>query len=151
MHIIPCHAVTGNDGLNNSGIVGNANSHRLGSSAKGPYGLASPALWEWVRVGQHIFRFLLARSVSILGAGPTAAGGPIFIFGRRACSSPLQPCPQCALCSAELGRYIVGINQIYDVDIDKVNKPFLPVAAGVVISISSQCTQLLLASSHIVR
>lgn len=26
--------------------------------------------------------------------------------------------------------YIVGINQIYDTDIDKVNKPFLPVAAG---------------------
>lgn len=26
--------------------------------------------------------------------------------------------------------YIVGINQIYDVEIDEVNKPFLPVAAG---------------------
>ncbi|XP_073133069.1 homogentisate solanesyltransferase, chloroplastic [Henckelia pumila] len=26
--------------------------------------------------------------------------------------------------------YIVGINQIYDVGIDKVNKPFLPIAAG---------------------
>jgi homogentisate solanesyltransferase len=26
--------------------------------------------------------------------------------------------------------YIVGINQIYDVDIDVVNKPFLPIAAG---------------------
>ena len=26
--------------------------------------------------------------------------------------------------------YIVGINQIYDVEIDAVNKPFLPVAAG---------------------
>ncbi|KAJ7551663.1 hypothetical protein O6H91_06G023800 [Diphasiastrum complanatum] len=26
--------------------------------------------------------------------------------------------------------YIVGINQIYDVDIDKVNKPFLPIASG---------------------
>lgn len=26
--------------------------------------------------------------------------------------------------------YIVGINQIYDVEVDKVNKPFLPVAAG---------------------
>ena len=26
--------------------------------------------------------------------------------------------------------YIVGINQIYDVDIDTINKPFLPVAAG---------------------
>jgi homogentisate solanesyltransferase len=26
--------------------------------------------------------------------------------------------------------YIVGINQIYDVDIDVINKPFLPIAAG---------------------
>ncbi|KAJ8904955.1 hypothetical protein NDN08_001468 [Rhodosorus marinus] len=26
--------------------------------------------------------------------------------------------------------YIVGINQIYDIDIDKVNKPFLPLASG---------------------
>ncbi len=26
--------------------------------------------------------------------------------------------------------YIVGINQVYDVDIDAVNKPFLPIAAG---------------------
>jgi homogentisate solanesyltransferase len=26
--------------------------------------------------------------------------------------------------------FIVGINQIYDVGIDKVNKPFLPIAAG---------------------
>ena len=33
----------------------------------------------------------------------------------------------CLLCG---NGYIVGINQIYDVDIDTVNKPFLPVAAG---------------------
>ncbi|KAK8468247.1 hypothetical protein PHAVU_007G263566 [Phaseolus vulgaris] len=26
--------------------------------------------------------------------------------------------------------YIVGINQIYDISIDKVNKPYLPIAAG---------------------
>ena len=26
--------------------------------------------------------------------------------------------------------FIVGINQVYDVDIDTVNKPFLPIAAG---------------------
>lgn len=26
--------------------------------------------------------------------------------------------------------YIVGINQIYDVEIDKINKPYLPIAAG---------------------
>merc|ERR1719310_443362 len=33
----------------------------------------------------------------------------------------------CLLCG---NGYIVGINQIYDVEIDKVNKPFLPIAAG---------------------
>ena len=32
--------------------------------------------------------------------------------------------------------YIVGINQVYDVSIDKVNKPFLPIAAGEVHSCS---------------
>ena len=26
--------------------------------------------------------------------------------------------------------YIVGLNQIYDIDIDKVNKPYLPLASG---------------------
>jgi len=26
--------------------------------------------------------------------------------------------------------YIVGFNQIYDIDIDKVNKPYLPLASG---------------------
>ena len=26
--------------------------------------------------------------------------------------------------------FIVGLNQIYDVSIDQVNKPFLPIAAG---------------------
>ena len=26
--------------------------------------------------------------------------------------------------------FIVGINQIYDVEIDRINKPFLPIAAG---------------------
>ena len=34
------------------------------------------------------------------------------------------------LCLLAGNGYIVGINQIYDVDIDKINKPFLPVAAG---------------------
>eukprot|EP00741_Cyanophora_paradoxa_P022510 tig00021464_g21736.t1 len=33
----------------------------------------------------------------------------------------------CLLCG---NAFIVGINQIFDVDIDKVNKPFLPMASG---------------------
>jgi homogentisate phytyltransferase/homogentisate geranylgeranyltransferase len=32
-----------------------------------------------------------------------------------------------ALC---MNVYIVGLNQIYDIEIDKVNKPYLPLASG---------------------
>lgn len=32
-----------------------------------------------------------------------------------------------ALC---MNVYIVGLNQLYDIDIDKVNKPNLPLASG---------------------
>ena len=38
--------------------------------------------------------------------------------------------------------YIVGINQIYDVEVDKVNKPFLPVAAGALHALGAQAGAL---------
>jgi len=37
--------------------------------------------------------------------------------------------------------YIVGINQIYDEDIDKVNKPFLPIASGQQHIVAAICGQ----------
>jgi len=43
----------------------------------------------------------------------------------------LLPKALCGLVALLCGNgYIVGINQIYDIGIDKVNKPFLPIAAG---------------------
>ena len=42
--------------------------------------------------------------------------------------------------------YIVGINQIYDVEIDKVNKPFLPIAAGEMSELKAWIAVLLCAS-----
>lgn len=48
-----------------------------------------------------------------------------------AISLRLVPQALVGLLSLLLGNaYIVGINQIYDVDVDKINKPFLPIAAG---------------------
>ncbi|CAM9748531.1 unnamed protein product [Chrysoparadoxa australica] len=48
-----------------------------------------------------------------------------------AISLDLVPRAVLGLVALLLGNaFIVGINQIYDVDIDKVNKPFLPMAAG---------------------
>ena len=43
--------------------------------------------------------------------------------------------------------YIVGINQIYDVDIDVVNKPFLPIASGTLTVFSSQTPCFLIFSA----
>ncbi|GFP84154.1 homogentisate solanesyltransferase chloroplastic, partial [Phtheirospermum japonicum] len=45
--------------------------------------------------------------------------------------------------------YIVGINQIYDVGIDKVNKPYLPIAAGDLSEKSAWILVLMLAVSGI--
>ncbi|KAL3813228.1 hypothetical protein ACJIZ3_014496 [Penstemon smallii] len=45
--------------------------------------------------------------------------------------------------------FIVGINQIYDVGIDKVNKPYLPIAAGDLSEQSAWVLVLLLASAGV--
>ncbi len=55
-----------------------------------------------------------------------------FIEHPDAFRNPWQPLPRALLGLLALlcgNVFIVGINQIYDVDIDKVNKPFLPLAA----------------------
>ncbi|KAJ1446768.1 tocopherol polyprenyltransferase-like protein [Pelagophyceae sp. CCMP2097] len=43
--------------------------------------------------------------------------------------------------------FIVGINQIYDVDVDRVNKPFLPIASG---ALSLRTAKVLLAACAVV-
>ncbi|EWM30055.1 tocopherol polyprenyltransferase-like protein [Nannochloropsis gaditana] len=55
-----------------------------------------------------------------------------FLEHPKAFANPLQPMPRAILGLLALlcgNVFIVGINQIYDVEIDKVNKPFLPLAA----------------------
>lgn len=55
-----------------------------------------------------------------------------YIEHPKSFANPLQPLPRALLGLLALlcgNIFIVGINQIYDVDIDKVNKPFLPLAA----------------------
>ncbi|CAN0218056.1 unnamed protein product, partial [Ectocarpus fasciculatus] len=53
------------------------------------------------------------------------------IESPNAISLDLVPKAVLGLLSLLLGNaFIVGINQIYDVDIDKINKPELPVASG---------------------
>ena len=34
------------------------------------------------------------------------------------------------MCAVLINIYVTGLNQVFDVDIDKINKPYLPIAAG---------------------
>lgn len=81
------------------------------------------AFWKFVR--PHTIRG------TILGSGAVTLRAVLENPAALADVSSLLPRAAlgvlCLLCG---NGYIVGINQIYDVEVDKVNKPFLPVAAG---------------------
>jgi hypothetical protein len=63
--------------------------------------------------------------------GTTAVVSKVLLTNSQAIDWGLLPRALMGLLALLCGNgYIVGINQIYDVDIDAVNKPFLPVAAG---------------------
>jgi homogentisate solanesyltransferase len=79
------------------------------------------ATWKFVR--PHTIRGTLL--------GTTAIVSKILMTNPEMISLALVPRALLGLVALLMGNgYIVGINQIYDVDIDKVNKPFLPVASG---------------------
>ncbi|DBA79176.1 TPA: hypothetical protein ACH3X1_008999 [Trebouxia sp. C0004] len=77
------------------------------------------ALYQFSRPHTMLGTFISICSVSLLAMGPGD-------FGSQAAIGLLQ-----ALIPALLMNIcIVGTNQIFDVDIDKVNKPYLPLASG---------------------
>ena len=79
------------------------------------------AIWKFVR--PHTIRGTILGTTAIV-TRCLLANPELFTFA-------LVPRAILGLVALLCGNgYIVGINQIYDVDIDKVNKPFLPVAAG---------------------
>ena len=87
----------------------------------GKLGALWAAIWKFVR--PHTIRGTLL--------GTTAIVSKILMGNPEMISLHLVPRALLGLLALLMGNgYIVGINQIYDVDIDKVNKPFLPVASG---------------------
>ena len=79
------------------------------------------AIWKFVR--PHTIRGTIL--------GTTAIVSRCLLANPELFTLALVPRALLGLVALLCGNgYIVGINQIYDVDIDKVNKPFLPVAAG---------------------
>ena len=79
------------------------------------------ATWKFVR--PHTIRGTIL--------GTTAVVSTALLANPEAFTFTLVPKALLGLVALLCGNgYIVGINQIYDVDIDKLNKPFLPMASG---------------------
>lgn len=77
------------------------------------------------------WKFLRPHTIRGTVLGTTAVVAKALIENPQCIDWALLPRALLGLLALLCGNgYIVGINQIYDVDIDVVNKPFLPVAAG---------------------
>lgn len=80
------------------------------------------------------WRFLRPHTIRGTILGTSAVVSKVLLTNAAAIDWGLLPRALLGLVALLCGNgYIVGINQIYDVDIDAVNKPFLPVAAGAVV------------------
>ena len=77
------------------------------------------ALYRFTRPHTMLGTAASVLSISFLAAGRQAMVGQALIALMQALSSALL-----------MNVCIVGINQIFDVDIDRMNKPYLPLAAG---------------------
>lgn len=98
-----------------------ADENSVSVDATGKANSLAGAVWKFVR--PHTIRGTIL--------GTTAIVTKCLLNNPELFNVSLVPRAALGLVALLCGNgYIVGINQIYDVDIDKVNKPFLPVAAG---------------------
>ncbi|KAI3924308.1 hypothetical protein MKW98_032509 [Papaver atlanticum] len=78
-----------------------------------------------------IWRFLRPHTIRGTALGSFALVSKALIENPNLIKWSLVTKALCGLFALICGNgYIVGINQIYDIGIDKVNKPYLPIAAG---------------------
>ncbi|KAK4797724.1 hypothetical protein SAY86_030050 [Trapa natans] len=66
------------------------------------------------------FQALSIVSVSLLAVEKLSDFNPMFFAGLL----------EAVVAALMMNIYIVGLNQLYDIEIDKVNKPYLPLASG---------------------
>jgi len=80
---------------------------------------------------QAFWKFLRPHTIRGTVLGTSMVVTRVLLENKGVIDWTLLPRAALGLAALLCGNgYIVGINQIYDVDIDTVNKPFLPVAAG---------------------
>jgi homogentisate phytyltransferase/homogentisate geranylgeranyltransferase len=88
--------------------------------------MAAPAV-PLVAVGGALWRF--TRPHTVIGTAVSVAGLYV-IAAAELDAPPLYDLTLTLLAALAVNVFIVGLNQLEDVEIDRVNKPYLPVASG---------------------
>lgn len=111
-----------------SGPVASANAAAAGAGgAAGAPSVAQKAL----AFQQAFWKFLRPHTIRGTILGSCAVTAKAVLENPQLIDWALLPRAALGVLALLCGNgYIVGINQIYDEDIDKVNKPFLPIASG---------------------
>lgn len=100
------------------------------SDASPPPGSSSEA-FSFPQFLDSAWKFTRPHTIRGTLLGTTALVTKALLENSHLIDWALLPRALCGLAALLCGNgYIVGINQIYDVDIDSVNKPFLPIASG---------------------
>ncbi|KAI3935963.1 hypothetical protein MKX01_021914 [Papaver californicum] len=117
-----------------SRVVSHRHSRRFsiwGCSGVEAAGSDPGALHKVSEFKDAIWRFLRPHTIRGTALGSFALVSRALIENPNLIKWSLVSKALCGLFALICGNgYIVGINQIYDIGIDKVNKPYLPIAAG---------------------
>ncbi|XP_042060506.1 homogentisate phytyltransferase 1, chloroplastic-like isoform X1 [Salvia splendens] len=105
-------------------VANSSSGHSLESepskSPLGPVQQAFDAFYRFSRPHTVIGTALSIVSVSLLAVEKVSDFSPLFFAGLL----------EAIIAALLMNIYIVGLNQISDIEIDKVNKPYLPLASG---------------------
>mmetsp|Transcript_47746 Transcript_47746/g.102334 ORF Transcript_47746/g.102334 Transcript_47746/m.102334 type:complete len:830 (-) Transcript_47746:38-2527(-) len=96
------------------------------SSSQGGVSEALRTVWDFSRPHTLVGTMLSVPSVMMFAAAPQVAQHGLAAVAPKLLGTVLFGLVP-GLC---VNLYITGLNQIYDVDIDRVNKPYLPIPAG---------------------
>ncbi|KAH7544679.1 hypothetical protein FEM48_Zijuj01G0011400 [Ziziphus jujuba var. spinosa] len=109
-------------------LVNAATGHPF-ESDPGAYNKKS--IWYSVKNGLDAF-YRFSRPHTVIGTALSIVSVSLLAVEKLSDFSPLffTGVLEAVAAALFMNIYIVGLNQLYDIDIDKVNKPYLPLASG---------------------
>ncbi|CAL0307011.1 unnamed protein product [Lupinus luteus] len=115
-------------GCNRKYVVKAASEQSFESESRG---LDPKNIWDSVKNSLDVF-YRFSRPHTVIGTALSIISVSLLAVEKASDLSPLffTGVMEAVVAALFMNIYIVGLNQLYDVEIDKVNKPYLPLASG---------------------